>query len=55
MHASTYLCRTYLDNLNKQVAGGPLEGSTLQQVVQASWNNGKPTPAFNNAAQVSFP
>ena len=35
------------------IAGTPLEGAkTLEEVVVASWNNGKPTPVFNNAAQV---
>ena len=44
--------RAYLDNMNKQIAGTPLEGKSLEEVVVASWNNGTPTPVFNNAAQV---
>ena len=45
--------RTYLDNMNKLIAGTPLDAAkTLEEVVVASWNSGKPTPVFNNAAQV---
>jgi Fe-Mn family superoxide dismutase len=44
--------RAYLDNMNKQIAGTDLEGKTLEEIVAASWNNGSPTPVFNNAAQV---
>jgi superoxide dismutase, Fe-Mn family len=44
--------RTYVDNLNKQIPGTGLEGKTLEEVVVASWNGGKPTPLFNNAAQI---
>jgi len=43
--------RAYVDNLNKQVKGTPMEKKTLEQVVVESWNKGKPTPVFNNAAQ----
>lgn len=43
--------RTYVDNLNKQVAGTDLENKSLEEVVIASWNNGSPQPSFNNAAQ----
>lgn len=38
--------------MNKQIAGTPLEGKSLEEVVLASWNGGNPTPVFNNAAQV---
>ena len=41
-----------MDNLNKQIAGTPLEGASLEKIVLESWNKGSPTPAFNNAAQV---
>lgn len=44
--------RAYVDNMNKQIAGTPLEGKSLEEVVLASWNGGNPTPVFNNAAQV---
>ncbi len=35
-----------------QIAGTPLEGKSLEEVVLSSWNNGNPTPVFNNAAQI---
>uniref|UniRef100_A0A7S0N9X5 Superoxide dismutase n=1 Tax=Chlamydomonas leiostraca TaxID=1034604 RepID=A0A7S0N9X5_9CHLO len=44
--------RAYVDNLNKQIAGKDWDKATLEQIVAASWNNGTPTPEFNNAAQV---
>ena len=44
--------RAYVDNLNKQIAGSDLDKKTLEEIVVASWANGSPTPAFNNAAQV---
>jgi hypothetical protein len=44
--------RAYVDNMNKQIAGTDLEGKSLEEVVLSSWNNGNPTPVFNNAAQV---
>lgn len=44
--------RAYVDNMNKQIAGTELEGKSLEEIVLASWNNGSPTPVFNNAAQV---
>eukprot|EP00775_Hariotina_reticulata_P013216 gene13216-13347_t len=44
--------RAYVDNMNKQIAGTELDGKTLEEIVLASWNNGSPTPVFNNAAQV---
>ncbi|GBG00492.1 superoxide dismutase, partial [Raphidocelis subcapitata] len=44
--------RAYVDNMNKQIAGTPLEGKSLEEVVLSSWNKGAPTPVFNNAAQV---
>jgi Fe-Mn family superoxide dismutase len=40
--------------MNKQIAGTPLEGKSLEEVVLASWNGGAPTPVFNNAAQVGW-
>lgn len=44
--------QTYLDNMNKQIAGSNLESKTLEEVIKESWNSGSPTPVFNNAAQV---
>eukprot|EP00879_Flechtneria_rotunda_P001514 GHRR01001671.1.p1 GENE.GHRR01001671.1~~GHRR01001671.1.p1 ORF type:complete len:178 (+),score=70.54 GHRR01001671.1:35-535(+) len=38
--------------MNKQIAGTELEGKSLEEIVLSSWNSGKPTPVFNNAAQV---
>lgn len=46
--------RAYVDNLNKQIAGKDWDNKTLEQIVMASWNNGTPTPEFNNAAQVEI-
>lgn len=43
--------RAYVDNLNNQIKGTPLEKKSLEEVVVESWNNGSPTPVFNNAAQ----
>mmetsp|Transcript_26832 Transcript_26832/g.58522 ORF Transcript_26832/g.58522 Transcript_26832/m.58522 type:complete len:236 (+) Transcript_26832:74-781(+) len=44
--------RAYVDNLNKQIAGTEWEKKSLEEIVVGSWNNGSPTPAFNNAAQI---
>jgi Fe-Mn family superoxide dismutase len=43
--------RTYVTNLNGQIEGSDLEGKSLEEVILATWNNGSPKPAFNNAAQ----
>ncbi|XP_019057912.1 PREDICTED: superoxide dismutase [Fe] 2, chloroplastic isoform X2 [Tarenaya hassleriana] len=43
--------RTYVENLNKQIAGTDLDGLSLEDVVLVSYNNGSMLPAFNNAAQ----
>ncbi|GAB4814570.1 hypothetical protein N2152v2_001616 [Parachlorella kessleri] len=44
---------SYLANLNKQLEGdGELSKLSLQEVMLRAWNGGKPTQAFNNAAQV---
>ena len=42
----------YVNNLNGQIKGTDLENMTIDEVVLKTWNNGKPTPEFNNAAQV---
>ena len=44
--------RTYVDNLNKQIAGTEWEKKSLEEIVVGSWAAGSPTPAFNNAAQI---
>jgi hypothetical protein len=44
--------RAYVDNLNKQIAGTEWETKSLEEIVVGSWNNGAPTAAFNNAAQI---
>lgn len=43
--------RTYVDNLNKQIEGKPLADKSLEEIIQATWNNGSPSAEFNNAAQ----
>jgi Fe-Mn family superoxide dismutase len=43
--------RTYVTNLNGQVEGTDMESKSLEEVMQQTWNNGSPEPAFNNAAQ----
>ena len=44
--------KAYVDNLNKLVAGTPLEGKTLEEVVVASAGDSSRSGMFNNAAQV---
>lgn len=41
----------YVNNLNNQIKGTDLEQMSLEEVMLKTWNNGKPTPEFNNAAQ----
>mmetsp|Transcript_12468 Transcript_12468/g.37473 ORF Transcript_12468/g.37473 Transcript_12468/m.37473 type:complete len:234 (-) Transcript_12468:3610-4311(-) len=44
--------QTYITNLNGQIENNSsLQGKSLEEVMLASWNNGSPTPEFNNAAQ----
>ena len=45
--------RSYVDNLNKQIVGTNLEQKSLEEVLKLGYNNGNPTPYFNNAGQVS--
>ena len=47
--------RSYVDNLNKQIAGTNLEQKSLEEVLKLGYNHGNPTPYFNNAGQVSVP
>ena len=44
--------RAYVTNLNGQIKGTDLENKSIEEIVSATWAGGKPTPAFNNAAQV---
>ena len=45
--------RAYVNNLNGQIKDTELDAvSDIEEVVKATWANGSPTPAFNNAAQV---
>ena len=43
--------QAYVDNLNKLVAGTPLENQSLEEVVRQSWAE-KKMPVFNNSGQV---
>ncbi len=43
--------QTYVDTLNKLVAGTPYEGKSLEETIAAAKKDGK-TSIFNNAAQV---
>jgi superoxide dismutase, Fe-Mn family len=43
--------QAYVDNLNKLVAGTPLENASLEEVVKESWAE-KKAPIFNNSSQV---
>eukprot|EP00894_Picocystis_sp_ML_P000090 jgi/Pico_ML_1/50607/g1789.t1 len=44
--------QTYVNNLNGQIEGKPEENLSLEEVMKAAWNDGNPTPLFNNAGQV---
>jgi superoxide dismutase, Fe-Mn family len=44
--------QAYVTNLNGQIKGTELENKPLLEIIQAAWNGGAPTPAFNNAGQV---
>ena len=41
----------YVANLNKAIAGGPLDGKPLEDIILAAWKD-KNMGVFNNAAQV---
>jgi Fe-Mn family superoxide dismutase len=43
--------QAYVDNLNKLVAGTPMENQSLEEVIKQSWAE-KKTPIFNNSGQV---
>jgi len=44
--------RAYVDNLNKLVAGSPLETKSLEEIIRETAGNPEKTAIFNNAAQV---
>src|SRR5450756_2183611 len=44
--------KTYVDTLNKLVAGTDLEGKSLEDVIMAVAGKPEKQPVFNNAAQV---
>eukprot|EP00210_Caulerpa_lentillifera_P003596 g3431.t1 len=44
--------RAYVTNLNNQINDTELADKSLEEIILVSWNNGSPTPLFNNAAQV---
>ena len=44
--------KTYVDNLNKLVAGTELEGQSLEQIIRAVAGKADKAGIFNNAAQV---
>jgi len=44
--------RAYVDNLNKLVAGSPLERQSLEEVIRGAAGNPEKVGIFNNAAQV---
>ncbi len=44
--------QTYVNNLNKFILNTPLEGHTLEEIIQATANKADMVAIFNNAAQV---
>ena len=44
--------KTYVDNLNKLIAGTPLESKSLEEIIMASAGDSSKAGLFNNAAQV---
>ena len=44
--------KTYVDNLNKLIAGTPLESKSLEEIITASAGDSSKAGLFNNAAQV---
>ena len=44
--------KTYVDNLNKLVAGTDLDGKSLEDIIKATANDTSKIGVFNNAAQV---
>lgn len=44
--------QTYIDNLNKFIAGSELENKSLEEIIALSFNQPDKVAIFNNAAQV---
>jgi Fe-Mn family superoxide dismutase len=44
--------KTYVDNLNKLIAGTPMEGKTLEGIIKESAADSAKAGLFNNAAQI---
>ncbi len=44
--------KAYVDNLNKLIAGTPLEGKSLEEIIMASAGDSSRIGIFNNSAQV---
>ncbi|CAL5220377.1 g2382 [Coccomyxa viridis] len=44
--------RTYVTNLNNQLKDKPLANKNLEEIIVETYNNGSPTPEFNNAGQI---
>jgi Fe-Mn family superoxide dismutase len=44
--------KAYVDNLNKLIAGTPMEDQTLEQIIMSSSSDPSKGAVFNNAAQV---
>jgi Fe-Mn family superoxide dismutase len=44
--------KAYVDNLNRMVAGSPLEGKPLEAIIRETHGDTSKTGIFNNAAQV---
>jgi superoxide dismutase, Fe-Mn family len=44
--------KTYVDNLNKLVAGTDLENKSLEEIIKAAAEDSSKTAIFNNSAQV---
>ena len=42
----------YVNNLNGQIKDTDMDSMDVVEIMNKSWNNGSPTPTFNNAAQV---
>lgn len=44
--------QTYVDNLNKLIAGTSMQGSTLESIILSAQGNADKAAVFNNAAQI---
>ncbi|KAL5565514.1 hypothetical protein UlMin_028678 [Ulmus minor] len=52
LHWKKYGHSSYVDNLNKQIAGTELDGVSLEDVIFVTYNKRDLLPPFNNAVQV---